>query len=132
MTERTYKYRREDFGELPVTLHHLTIHLNFTGDAVEAKNCLEMTARRRLSKITLDASSLEIDGIEWCAGSGEKGSPLTYEYLREKNRLTVILPRSVGEGERFFVRTLTRCFPSDHILEGIYKDTTPPDAQNAP
>jgi aminopeptidase N len=128
MTERTYKYRREDFGELPVTLNHLTIHLNFTGDAVEATNCLEMTARNRLSEITLDANSLEIDGVEWCSGPGEKGSPLTYEYVREKNRLKIILPRSVEEGERFFVRTFTRCFPSDHILEGIYKDTTPPGA----
>jgi aminopeptidase N len=126
MTERTYKYRREDFGELPVTLHHLTIHLNFAGDAVEATNCIEMTARNRLNVIALDANGLEIDGIEWCAGSGEKGFPLTYEYLREKNRLTINLPRSVEEGERFFVRTLTRCFPSDHVLEGIYRDTTPP------
>jgi aminopeptidase N len=128
MTERTYKYRREDFGELPVTLHHLTIHLNFAGDAVEATNCLEMTARNRLNDITLDANSLEIEGIEWCAAPGEKGFPLTYEYLREKNRLKIVLPRSVEGGRRFFVRTLTRCFPSDHVLEGIYKDTTPPGA----
>jgi aminopeptidase N len=128
MTERTHKYRREDFGELPVTLHHLTIHLNFTGEAVAATNCLEMTARSRLSEITLDANSLEIDGVEWCTGPGEKGSPLTYEYLREKNSLRILLPQSVEEGERFFVRALTRCFPSDHILEGIYKDTTPPGA----
>jgi aminopeptidase N len=128
MAERTYKYRREDFGELPVTLHHLTIYLNFTGEAVEATNCLEMTARNRLSEITLDANSLEINGIEWCAGPGEKGVSLDYEYLREKNRLKIILPRSVEEGERFFVRTLTRCFPSDHVLEGIYRDTTPPGA----
>ncbi len=128
MTERTYRYRREDFGDLPVTLIHLTIHLNFTGDAVEATSCLEMTARGLLSEITLDANSLEIDGVEWCTGPEEKGSPLTFEYLREKNRLRIVLPRSVEEGERFFVRTITRCFPSDHILEGIYKDTTPPGA----
>jgi aminopeptidase N len=128
MTERTYKYRQEDFGELPVTLRHLTLHLNFINDAVEATNCLEMTARTRLNEITLDANSLEIDGVEWCAAPGEKGSPLTYEYLREQNKLKVFLPVSVEKGERFFVRTVTRCFPSDHILEGIYKDTTPPGA----
>ncbi len=26
------------------------------------------------------------------------------------------------------MRTVTHCFPSDHILEGIYKDATPPGA----
>ncbi len=128
MTERTYKYKREDFGELPVTLRHLTIYLNFTGDSVEATNCMEMVARSRLKGITLDANSLEIAGVEWCAGPGDKGSPLAHEYLREESKLKVTLPRSIEEGERFFVRTFTRCFPSDHILEGIYKDTTPPGA----
>ncbi len=33
---RQYKYRREDFGRLPVVLHHLTIHVNFAADSVEA------------------------------------------------------------------------------------------------
>jgi aminopeptidase N len=128
MTERKYKYRSEDFGELPVTLRHLTIHLNFTGETVEATNCLEMISRSRLNEITLDANNLEIDRVEWCSGPEEKGSPLTCEYLRDQNKLKIALPRTVEEGERFFVRTVTRCFPSDHILEGIYKDTTPPGA----
>ena len=44
--ERKYKYLREDFGELPVHLEHLTIYLNFLNDRVEATNCLQMTARR--------------------------------------------------------------------------------------
>lgn len=128
MAEREFKYRREDFGELPVTLHHLTIFLNFLGDCVEAVNCLEMTAREALEELHLDANSLEIRGVEWCTGPEDKGNPLHYEYLREKNRLVVKLPKKVGAGEKFFVRTSTRCFPSDHILEGIYKDVTPPGA----
>ena len=48
MADRRYKYVREDFGELPVKLHHLTIYLNFAGDYVEATNCLEMTALQEL------------------------------------------------------------------------------------
>ena len=58
MTDRHYKYVREDFGELPVKLHHLTIYLNFAGDHVEATNCLEMTALQDCRTLRLDANSL--------------------------------------------------------------------------
>lgn len=129
MAERRYKYRREDFGDLPVRLHHLTIFLNFMQDMVEASNCLEMTALLPMDELVLDANGLEILKVELCGGpQDEQGKPLAYEYLKEKNRLLVRLPGKVEAGERFFVRTLTRCFPSDHILEGIYKDVTPPGA----
>ncbi|MGE5892521.1 MAG: DUF3458 domain-containing protein [bacterium] len=128
MTERRYKYQRGDFGELPVKLNHLTIYLNFFDDRVEATNCLEMTAKSALEEIQLDAKELEIIGVEWCTGPADKGIPLSHEYLRGKDKLTVKLPRPVKEGEIFSVKSLTRCFPSDHILEGIYKDTTPSGA----
>ncbi len=126
---RQYKYRRDDFGPLAVTLHHLTMYINFAANSVEARNCLEMTAEREIDEITLDANSLEIITVEFCFSPEDwHGIPLVYEYIREKNRLMVKLPRRVNAGERFFVRTFTRCFPSDHVLEGIYKDTTPPGA----
>lgn len=128
MTEHRFKYQRSDFGELPVKLHHLTIYLNFVDEHVEVTNCLEMTARHDLDEIKLDASSLEIVRVEWCTGPEAEGTPLSHEYIREKNRLVVRLQRRIAEGERFFVRTVTGCVPSDQILEGIYKDTTPPDA----
>ncbi|MCL4491189.1 MAG: DUF3458 domain-containing protein [Nitrospirae bacterium] len=129
MAERRYKYRREDFGPLPVKLHHLTIYLNFINNSVEAGNCLEMTAEYDLREIQLDANSLEIIQVERVAGPSDRGgTPLHYEYAREANKLVVKLPLQVKAGERFFVRTFTRCFPSDHILEGIYKDATPPGA----
>ena len=66
--------------------------------------------------------------LQWCTGPEDKGSPLNYEYVREKNRLIVDLARDIKAGEKFFLRTSTRCFPSDHLLEGIYKDTTPAGA----
>jgi aminopeptidase N len=128
MADARYKYRREDFGELPIGLHHLTIYLNFSGEYVEATNCLEISAKNTLDNIELDANSLEIIRVESCAGPEEKGMPLEYDYVRGKNKLTVRLPGKVTTGERFFIRTVTRCFPSDHILEGIYKDATPPGA----
>lgn len=129
MAERRYKYERKDFGDLPVKLNHLTIYINFKDDSVEASNCLEMSASESLDRIELDARSLEILKVEWLEGAGaESGAPLSYEYIGEKNKLIVSLPRRVEPGERFRVRTLTRCFPSDRILEGIYKDATPPGA----
>ncbi|MGD0282684.1 MAG: DUF3458 domain-containing protein [Dissulfurispiraceae bacterium] len=126
---RQYKYRREDFGPLPVILHHLNIYVNFAADSVEARNCLEMTAKFDLDEIALDACGLEIINIEFCAAPEDtEGTRLAYEYLNEKNRLVIKLPRRVSGGERFFVRTFTRCFPSDHILEGVYRDATPAGA----
>lgn len=130
MAERRFKYRREDFGPLPVKLHHLTIYLNFLEDSVEASNCLEMTAWHELDELLLDASGLDIVRVERVAGpSDEPGKPLDYDYVREEGKLRVRLPARVRQGERFFIRAFTRCFPSDHILEGIYKDATPPGAQ---
>lgn len=129
MAERQFKYRREDFGELPVTLHHLTIFLNFLQGSVEAANCLEMTARADMDAVQLDACDLEILKVEWVTGRGEvQGYALPYEFYRDEHKLSIKLPRRVKSGEKFFIRTFTRCYPSDHILEGIYKDSTPPGA----
>jgi aminopeptidase N len=131
MADRVFKYRREDFGELPVTLRHLTIHLNFLEDCIEASNCLEMTARKGLDRLDLDANGLEILRVEECAGPDTprgQGMILTHDYQRENNKLVVSLSRLIGPGERFCVRTKTRSFPTDHLLEGIYKDVTPPGA----
>ncbi len=128
MDTRRFKYMSEDFGELPVALRHLTIYLNFAGDFVEATICLEMIALQQIDELRMDANSLEIMSVEWCSGPAGAGTPMKYEYLREKNILIAQLPHRVEKGGTFFVRTVNRCFPSDHILEGIYRDATPPGA----
>jgi aminopeptidase N len=131
VAERRFKYEREDFGGLPVRLEHLTIRLDFRDEIVEATNILRMTAREPLYEIGLDAEDLEIESVEWPADpeNGEEGSTfLDFEYLRDESRLIVSLPRFVDAGERFAVKTVSRCIPSDGILEGIYKDVTPPGA----
>jgi aminopeptidase N len=140
MGEQQFKYRRDDFRELPVKLEHLTIYLNFVEGRVEASNCLEMTARQGLDAIQLDANNLKIISVEWWQqAQGQetaaasftppgKGTPLSYEYLADKDKLVIKLPQWVAAGESFAVRTVTHCFPSDHVLEGIYQDMTPPGA----
>lgn len=123
---RQFKYQREDFADLPVKLEHLTIYINFAGEKVEASNLLQMSAAGTLDELQLDARDLEIEGVQWLTGpDDDKGIALDFEYRREKDKLAVKLPRKVTSGERFFVRTRSRCVPTEHILEGIYKDTTP-------
>ena len=131
MAERDYKYHREDFPPLPVKLDHLTIYLNFLEHVVEATNLLKITAKEPLDTVELDAKELNVIQVEWVdidADRREQRSPLDYRYLIEKNKLIVMLPRPVTPGETFRIRTVTHCSPSDHILEGVYKDRTPPGA----
>ncbi len=131
VNSKPYKYMREDFPGLPVTLNHLTIYLNFLDESVQAHNCLDITAVEPLERISLDAKALEILSVEWLEPSDVPdgpGRPLEYQYLETEDKLIVTLPSPAQKGDRFVVRTVTRCVPSDHILEGIYKDTTPPGA----
>ncbi len=123
-----YRYVREAFGEMPVKLLHLTTYINFLEGVVEASNCLEMEAKTPLDTIDLDANGLEILRVEWVADEPDLNSDLHYNYVQEKNRLSVHLGRTVQPGVRFKVRTHTRCVPTDRVLEGIYPDVTPPGA----
>ncbi len=131
MSEQAYSYRREDFGELPVKLNHLTIYLNFIDDFVEATNVLDITPKIPLDRIELDAKDLEISKVEWLGDGGpleDPGMLLEFDYRREHNKLVIPLPHPRNPGAGFRVRTTTRCFPTDNILEGIYKDATPAGA----
>jgi len=134
-----YMFRRKDFRRLPVKLRHVDIFLNFLDEIVEGIGVLSMTAIKRLSEIELDARDLEILHVAWLpegeaatihdipyGGRIPSGHPLSYEYRSDHHRLVVRLPHPVEIGEKFSVLTAARCVPSDTILEGIYKDTTPP------
>ncbi|MFH1116262.1 MAG: M1 family metallopeptidase [Pseudomonadota bacterium] len=129
--EQQYKYRREDFPPLPVKLNHLTLYINFLGETVEVANLLDVTAVQELDTLALDAKDLDVRKIEWIENPAETnsvGRAIEYRYLRDADRIMVHLPRRVFRDQRFGIRTVTVCVPSDHILEGIYKDTTPPGA----
>jgi len=128
LAETSCKYRREDFGELQVKLNHLDIYLNFLEDFVEASNTLDLTARVPLTEVALDANGLQILAVTWLEEEPSGGQPIAYDYRAEKHKLIVRLPRRVDAGERFRLRTVTRCVPTDNILEGIYQDATPPGA----
>lgn len=129
MTTRKYKYMCEDFQELPVTLDHLDIYLNFLDGCVEAANTLHMTAKQELEEIQLDAKDLDLLSVEFLDCSGDNSAAKAdHVYDKETAKLTVKLPCKVKLGDKIRIKTLTRCHPSDNLLEGIYKDVTPPGA----
>jgi len=127
LAQRRFKYQREDFGALPAVLEHLMLHINFIGEKVETVCLMQMTALSALEAIELDAKELEIDSVELVSSAdGAGGAPLGFEYMRDKDKLAVFFPAKIEAGQRFFLRTRSRC--TEHILEGIYKDSTPPGA----
>jgi len=130
MAHQDYKYRREDFPRLPAKLNHVTLHLSFLDDRVDADNLLDLTAVEGLEEIELDARDLTITGVQWIQDGPDRESTtdVAYEYLKEAAKLVVKFPREVRPRERFRIRAMTQCFPSDHLLEGIYKDITPAGA----
>ncbi|MBA4386651.1 MAG: DUF3458 domain-containing protein, partial [Verrucomicrobia bacterium] len=118
-----YRYSRSDFKPLPVKLEHIDLHLNFLEGKVVATSTLRVKALQRLDSINLDARELEIHSVEWLDAAPRA---LKFDYRRKRNLLLVPLPATVEAGRTFSIRTRTTCIPSDNILEGIYKDTTPP------
>lgn len=121
---RKYRYNRRDFAPLPVRLEHIDIHLDFlANNIVTVTSTLRITAREALDTVTLDARELEIHSVDLVAATN---TPLKYSYRRSTNRLIVRLPDKLAPGRTFSIRTRTSCTPSENILEGIYRDTTPP------
>jgi len=123
--ERKFKYMREDFGELKIKQNHLTLSINFKDDRVEVTNILDLTANENLGGIRLNADELNIISVE-TVKSVDDQSPVPAEYIYDEKFLDIKL--KLQKGDNFFIKTKTHCFPSDTVLEGIYKDTTPKGA----
>lgn len=119
-----YKYTPSDFVPLKVRLDHLDLYINFLDNFVEVSNTLDFTAKEDLASIDLDARDLEILKISWLTEEGAKTAEYNYDISR--NRLTIFTPDLLIAGSKAKLNTVTRCIPSDNILEGIYKDVTPP------
>ncbi len=122
-----FKYTPSDFVPLKVKLNHLELYINFLDDGVEVTNTLDFTVTERLESIDLDARDLEIVRIRWIRyeASSNQSDEAHFNYDTSHNRLTVNTQGVVEPGTRMKLQTVTRCIPSDHILEGIYRDFTP-------
>ena len=105
----------------------MDISLNFLPEnRVEGINILRITAVESLDDITLDARDIDIKTVELLETSDAQGLAIEYDHRKEENQLVVKLPERVEAGTTFVVKTTVVCIPSDNILEGIFKDTTPP------
>ncbi|MBC7358491.1 MAG: DUF3458 domain-containing protein [Desulfacinum sp.] len=124
---RRFKYMRSDFGELPLRLRHMDITVRFYEDRVEAENRLHLEATKSQDLIALDANNLEVRSVRFAWDSGG-AVPAPHRIDTRNHKLLVTPPRPVRPGERFVVETHTLCYPSEHLLEGIYRDVTPPGA----
>lgn len=123
-----FKFKRSDFGPLPVALEHMDIFLAFDNGKVHGTNTLRLTARQDLTTLKLDAQDLEIHNVRLATHTPEKWHDVEHDYSPNQNSLTIKFPSTIPAGATFFIRTGTTCTPSDNILDGIYTDTTPPGA----
>ncbi len=121
MKNKFFKYNRSDFKPLAVKLHHCDVRISFFEDRVEGFIKLKMTARKSINKVTLDARGLDIVSI-----TTDKGLPLIYDYEKAENKLVVSLGRTIRAGTVFYIKADVVCHPTGNMLEGIYRDTTPP------
>ena len=129
MEQLSFKYVREDFPPLSVRLHSMKLYINFLHDFVEVTNILDVTAEKEMDSVELDAKELEIIDVSWEQEPlGHGASKINFEYERDRNKLIIIPESRIAQGSRFKIKTVTRCVPSDHVLEGIYKDVTPDGA----
>ncbi|MBN1512918.1 MAG: DUF3458 domain-containing protein [Phycisphaerae bacterium] len=120
-----YRYNRSDFPPLPVRLEHMDLALDFrSGGTVDVTNVLRVTAREPLETVTLDARDLNLRGVALLENGAWRTAEA--EYRRDDAKLAVRLPERAAAGASFSIRTQSACLPSDTLLEGIYKDTTPP------
>jgi aminopeptidase N len=119
-----YRYLRSSVSLPPLQLKHIDARLSFFQDHVDGAETLTMAARRKVSSIALDAKALEIFDVSF----PDSGSPAQYTVDAPHNKLDITLPKPLAAGEAIRVSVRCRSVPTDTILDGIYRDVTPPGA----
>ncbi|MBQ9432394.1 MAG: aminopeptidase N C-terminal domain-containing protein [Kiritimatiellae bacterium] len=122
MEKSNYRFNRSDFRLPDFQLIHVEAKLEFYEDRVDGSETLTLAPRQAADLLTLDAKALTIFEVADPASE----TPLQYEEDTRNHKLKIRLPREFAAGETVKVFIRCRCVPSDTILEGIYRDTTPP------
>ncbi|MCA9478161.1 MAG: M1 family metallopeptidase [Nanoarchaeota archaeon] len=117
--EREFKYYRDSFAQLPVTVHHMDLDFDVYEDHVDANTALHVTPKQPISQLDLNADSLEIHEVS-C-----DQHEVSFEYEKEQKMLHVKFDKEIPSGERIIIRTKSTCKPTKNILEGVYFDETP-------
>ena len=150
-----FRFKRSEFRLPVVQLNHMEISLSFFDTHVDSTATLTLTAREPLTTLELDARDIEVfevslssvgtpprgvrtSGLLKTGGRfGEPSLPGSADACREtcafsldpaRHKLVVALPRPLAAGETIRLSTRCRSTPSDALLEGIYRDVTPPGA----
>ncbi len=126
MTDNVFRYHRNDFGPLCVTLRHLDINLNFLNGVVRGECIMHVEAREALEVLRLDARDIDVISVR--VEIGGVATPASFDLSRQERALFVKLPRRIQAGEAFRLHIHSLCTPTEHVLEGIYCDTTPAGA----
>ena len=122
-----YRYLRADCHRPPAQLLHVDLLLRFFEDRVEGEETLLLEMREPGDSLTLDAAALQV-GPAFLLGEDGGEEPLSTLYDKEANRLALALPHCVAAGGRLRIRLSAVSRPSESLLEGIYRDTTPAGA----
>jgi aminopeptidase N len=121
MTDRLFRYYKEDFGEIPVKVIHMDLIFDVFDDHTKVTSDLHAESREHpLSELSLNAKSLEIVAVN-CPGY-----KCSFDYDRQKSMLIIRFGTPVPPLTGFTIHTETICRPTKNLLEGLYYDETPP------
>ena len=120
----TFRFNRSEFRLPAVQLNHMEIALSFFETHVDGAATLTLTAREPVSTIELDANDLEIRQVAL------PDTPVACNFSLDptRHKLLIPLPKPLAAGGCVRVSVHCRCKPSDALLEGLYRDVTPPGA----
>jgi aminopeptidase N len=120
---RLFRYYPSDFGDLTVRVIHMNLFFDVFDDHTVVSSKLDARVLDRpIRDLVLNAKELEILSVSCDA------SPVTFAYDRDSSLLTLSFGRELPPGTSFVISTETICYPSDHVLEGLYYDRTPAGA----
>ncbi|MDH7510112.1 MAG: M1 family metallopeptidase [Methanolinea sp.] len=120
---RLFRYYPGDFGALTVKVIHMDlvfdVHDNYT--RTTSRMTVEVL-ETPITELAFNACDLDILSVS-C-----DGVPVRSTYDRARNILTIAFDSAPAPRTRLTIGTESICRPSDHVLEGLYYDRTPPGA----
>ncbi len=127
-----FRFKRSEVRLPAAQLNHMEISLSFFETHVDGAATLTLTAREPLAVLELDAHELEVFEVV-CSTLQPPGGlaavrPCAYTLDAARHKLVISLPQPVAAGARLRLFTRCRCVPSGSLLEGLYRDVTPPGA----
>jgi aminopeptidase N len=123
MTDRMFRYYKEDFGNVPVHVVHMDLIFEVFADHTKVTSDLHAESRETpLQELVLNAKNLEIISVN-CPDH-----ECSHRYDIAKSSLIILFKDPILPQTRFVIHTETICRPTKNILEGLYYDETPPGA----